>query len=264
MMLTKSSGKMILGGVMLMVLFSLLWVSNLNSKKDNKIETPLELVDVEYHPCFSPDGDGVKDEMVLSARFKGQPGKKVFATLFVKSNYHFICVLAGQGTVSTAGEALVSITWNGKDWKQQPVADGTYQLKLYYLDGPLFNWKGRRDPGKFYKKFTHHLVKQSKHRRIGKWEGEVLKDTVDPQLNITSPEDQLQTLELSVETLGPTEGGEKCVFLGSKSCSRRKYLCLCSGRLRRQPGQPIQNHQPNNRPDASGDRHFRTRKRSNL
>ncbi|MCK4942459.1 MAG: hypothetical protein KAS65_02730, partial [Candidatus Aminicenantes bacterium] len=208
-MLKNRTGKIILGGIIIIALLPFLFVFNLNSRKKPEMVFPMELIDVAYDSCFSPNGDGIKDKMNLSAHFKGKPNKKVYAFLFIKTNAQFIRLLIGSAPFSQSGEATISLTWDGENWKKQLVSDGTYQLRLYYFNFPsLFNMH-KHGADRAFKKVLKQLEKTHKHRIIKKWQGEVVVDTVAPQLMITTPEDNIETTETVIETTGTVEGEDK-------------------------------------------------------
>jgi len=207
-MLKDRIGKILLRAVILFVPLSLIHVINLNSKKSNKISTPIELIKVEYDYCFSPDEDNRKDNMILGANFKGKPNKKVYAFLFIKKGSKLIQIHFHSAKFSQTGEAAVAIIWDGKNWRKQLVFDGTYQLKMYFFTVPLYTRNKSQNPEKFYERLEKLMEKTSISQRIGRWDGEVVVDTVAPQLTITSPEENLKVFESSTETNGTIKEGD--------------------------------------------------------
>ncbi|MCK4760702.1 MAG: hypothetical protein KAW12_00785, partial [Candidatus Aminicenantes bacterium] len=207
----------------------------------------VELLKVEYEQCFSPNGEseenspavklnksfsggqggdplawvrhaahfkkaplaagGEKDTMPLSAYFKGREHKHVYAFLFVKQGKQVLRFLAGTTRFPASGEAVISLTWDGRDEAGQTVLDGNYDVQLFYFNFPsLFNSRGLK-PHKTYEKLLEAIAKKSDRQQVIEWNGMVTVDTTTPELIINAPRDGLETHLEQIETSGTAVGG---------------------------------------------------------
>jgi len=212
----RAAGKASWGvlAVIIGLVFVLAW--RLASQGKKAILDEIELADVIQDDCFSPNGDGVRDGMNLSALFTGPAGRPVFAALFIRKNGQWINFRIGSAQFSAAGAARIDIAWNGRDLSGQPVADGTYSLLLYCFNIPgLYNQLANQKVDKIMAKIEQRLLHREEQDMLKRWDGGVLVDILSPELTVTAPSDQLQTYESSIQTTGTVLGADMMTINGA-------------------------------------------------
>jgi hypothetical protein len=175
----------------------------LGTQSNKSLPHQVNLVQIDFDSCLSPNNDGIKDHMTLQAWFSGKPKQHLYVFLFVKNDDQFLKLLADSVRFSGAGEANINITWDGADDTNQLVPDGNYEILLYYFNMPsLFNAKGLKPKSAYEKLLKAIEKKESKDHFIGSYTGRVTVSTIPPELSIIIPGDNMETIEEEIETIG--------------------------------------------------------------
>jgi len=215
-MVKKLAEKISLNALLVVIALGLLLAWRLNSQNGAAPHQDLELVDVIYDTCFSPNNDGAKDIMAFEALFVGLPKKPIFAVLFIKQNDQLINFRIGMAIVSQEGNAEININWNGKDWRGQNVAAGQYSLLMYYFNIPgLFNQLANQKIEKVLEKIKKRLLQREKNELLKRWNGEVLIDKNKPVLTVTNPSANVSTFDSTWPTEGEVIGADVLTINGS-------------------------------------------------
>jgi len=233
-MIKKMAGRITLSALLVVIVLGTLLVWRLNSQNNATPHQNLELVDVIYDACFSPNGDGVKDIMAFKALFEGPPRKPVFATLFIKKNDELINFRIGMALASQQGNAEINMNWNGKNWRGQNVADGQYSLLMYYFDIPgLFNQLANQKIDKILEKIEKRLLQRDAQEVLKRWDGEVTVDNGKPVLTVTSPAVNVNTYDTTWPSEGDVIGADALTINGNAVAIDNQHF---SSLLNLQPG----------------------------